>query len=219
LPRADEAAPTTIPARLTRSHFGDAVVNLLYDTESARRIPELIDAAARGDWSPLLAEISPEGRSIVRGGPEALYLSVSCPEETSTFALEERDPLDAERVLGEERLLRQKAACAAWPQRAVRDGFLQPLRSAIPTLVFSGELDPVTPPPWGELLISTLERARLVVIPGMGHSVAGMSDPTCPDRIAVAFAAEPDPSLVDRSCIRSMRSPPFVPEAEPRAGS
>ena len=41
----------------------------------------------------------------------------------------------------------------------------------VPTLLFSGTLDPVTPPSQGTLVASTLTQSRHIVVGGMGHIV------------------------------------------------
>ena len=44
----------------------------------------------------------------------------------------------------------QRLACEFWPEGKVEPAFYEPVTSNMPTLVLSGELDPVTPPVWGE---------------------------------------------------------------------
>ena len=54
-------------------------------------------------------------------------------------------------------------------------------------LIFSGNMDPVTPPKYGEEVASHLPNGRHVVIPEAGHGVEGLKDPGCIDRIAIEF--------------------------------
>ena len=46
--------------------------------------------------------------------------------------------------------------------------------SDVPALVLSGDLDPVTPPTWGEAVVKIVERtARHITVPATGHGVIG----------------------------------------------
>lgn len=49
----------------------------------------------------------------------------------------------------------------------------EPVTSAIPTLILSGEYDPVTPPASGMLAARTLSKSYYFSFPGVGHVVVG----------------------------------------------
>ncbi len=51
--------------------------------------------------------------------------------------------------------------------------YYEPVVSDVPALVLSGDLDPVTPPAWGESVVKTLKNGRHVTVPGTGHGVIG----------------------------------------------
>ena len=71
-----------------------------------------------------------------------------------------------------------------WPQGKIPDGYHEPVTSNIPVLIFSGNMDPVTPPERGEEVASHLPNSRHVIIPQeAGHGVDGLSDSGCIDRI------------------------------------
>jgi pimeloyl-ACP methyl ester carboxylesterase len=77
-------------------------------------------------------------------------------------------------------------------------------------LIFSGNLDPVTPPQRGEEVAKYLPNSRHVVIPEAGHGVDGLSDAGCIDRIIIDFMDKGSANDLDISCVGNMSPPPFV---------
>lgn len=121
--------------------------------------------------------------------------------------------------------------CDAWDVPARSEDFVQPVRSAIPTLVVAGEFDPATPPEWGRRALETLENGRLVVIRGGTHtpSVEWDSD-GCAMSVVAEFVSDPAAWLssdVQPACVSNAPGPEFVlpgqgdgirPDASGRAG-
>ena len=97
-----------------------------------------------------------------------------------------------------------------WPRAEIPDDFLEHVRSNAPVLIFSGNLDPVTPPKYGEDVARHLPNSRHVIIPEAGHSPFGLSDPGCVDRIAIEFLDKGDAKNLDVSCVERMVPPPFA---------
>ena len=100
----------------------------------------------------------------------------------------------------------QQQACTFWPRGKVDDTFYEPVQSAIPSLVLSGEDDPVTPPTWGEQVASTLSNSKHVIIPGTGHTAGSTG---CGQRIMREFIEEGSPASLDTSCVDKVRRPAF----------
>jgi pimeloyl-ACP methyl ester carboxylesterase len=71
---------------------------------------------------------------------------------------------------------------------------------AAPTLILAGELDPVTPPEWGQRLVDQLPKSRLIVVPEVGHAV--LSSGACDPTMLEDFLASPIENLAEagRSC-------------------
>src|SRR5690606_6940705 len=112
----------------------------------------LIDHAAQtGDFVPLAAQTSlllrEVGESIATGMHNAVVCTEDIPFVQDDAAM--RAELD-DTYLGVATLEFLHEACAVWPRGVIDDGFKQPWASDIPTLLLSGEADPVTPPANGE---------------------------------------------------------------------
>ena len=97
-----------------------------------------------------------------------------------------------------------------WPRGEIPDDFLEPVRSNAPVLIFSGNMDPVTPPKYGEEVAGSLPNSRHIVIPEAAHEIGGLTDVGCIDRIALEFLDKADAKNIDVSCVERMAGPPFA---------
>ena len=64
------------------------------------------------------------------------------------------------------------AMCEWWQRMPVDPIEDEPVVSDIPTLLLSGQFDPVTPPKWADLAAETLSNSYTFVMPMAGHGVA-----------------------------------------------
>ena len=67
--------------------------------------------------------------------------------------------------------------------------------------VFSGELDPITPPHYADEVTEQFPDATAVVVPNGGHGVAWVTP--CTQLLSLAFTANPNASL-DTACITEL---------------
>jgi pimeloyl-ACP methyl ester carboxylesterase len=198
------AKPTTV--EIQRGVFGEKIRTWMYDRDKAARIPLIVHHAANGDFAPFLKQaIAPSIPDFVADG---MYLSVTCAEDVPFIDPEEAAKLTANNPFGNYRVFQQTRACGMWPRGGIPSDFLEPVRSNAPVLIFSGNMDPVTPPKYGEEVASHLPNSRHIIIPEAGHGVDGLSDPGCIDRIALEFLS--DAKNLDVSCVERMAPPPFV---------
>jgi pimeloyl-ACP methyl ester carboxylesterase len=98
------------------------------------------------------------------------------------------------------------AMCATFGAERIPAEDRRPVVSAIPTLILSGEYDPITPQAFGAQVHATLERSTHVVFPGIGHGVVGSG--ACADRIANRFLDDPT-AAVDPACAMALPLPIF----------
>ena len=86
------------------------------------------------------------------------------------------------------------ALCAEWHDPTVEPVDRTPVSSDVPTLLLSGQFDPITPPWLAELAAETLRRSHSFVVPMAGHGV-GM-DTACGRKLVQTFLDTPgrDPS-------------------------
>jgi len=74
-----------------------------------------------------------------------MQLSVICAEDAPKNTPEDIQKGSESTLFGKYVLTIQQQACDFWPRGKVDESFYEPVKSAIPTLVLSGEVDPVTP--------------------------------------------------------------------------
>ena len=201
-PRTGE--PLEFP--LTAAGFAGDLRAVLYAPTVASLLPWTLTRAADGDFAPYLAQsvrLSDIGELL----SPAMHLSVVCAEDVSQIAPGAAAGPAGESLLGRESFQALLDACAVWPAAELPSRYFEPVQSDVPTLLLSGDLDPVTPPRWGEDVLRGLRNARHVVAPGAGHGVVARG---CTDDVIAQFVDGADPHELDVSCIEELRRPPFV---------
>jgi pimeloyl-ACP methyl ester carboxylesterase len=201
-----KASPTTV--EIQRGVFGEKIRTWMYDRDQAARIPLIVHHAAEGEFAPFLQQaIAPSIPDFIADG---MYLSVTCAEDVPFIDPEEATKLTADNPFGNYRVFQQTRACGMWPRGEIPADFLEPVRSTAPVLIFSGNMDPVTPPRYAEEVAGFLPNSWHVIIPEAGHGPFGLSDPGCVDRIAINFMDQGDSKNIDASCVEKMARPPFA---------
>lgn len=98
------------------------------------------------------------------------------------------------------------AVCQQWNVQPVSKDQKQPVVSNLPTLVLSGEYDPITPPSNGEETAKNLSHSYFFIFPGQGHGQEYSS--ACSNTIISAFENNPD-QQPSNACIAQMNEPAF----------
>jgi pimeloyl-ACP methyl ester carboxylesterase len=196
-----------VEVRLTRSGVAQILRYGLYNALAASLLPLEIHLAAQGNWTPM----AENARRFARGGTavaDGYYLS---------FIREDEIPAAVRGTfLGDFRIRKQQAACAVWPVPPVGRDFLSPVTSGVPTLLTSGERDPVTPPANAERAARTLRNSLQVVVPDGGHIYAGIEGAReCVDRLMVQLVETGTVKGLDTSCLARTKRPEFVLRRDP----
>jgi pimeloyl-ACP methyl ester carboxylesterase len=190
----------------------DFMFQSLYQTDWLASLPQIIYAANQGDFSlfTLLYMAVADSIDTISYG---MNLSVQCNEEVpfgmpvgeqSERVQRLQGYLNAQLNLGEN----MAKACAIWTSSPTANPLEnQPVHSSIPTLVMSGQYDPITPPEWGQLVAADLSQSSFFEYPAVGHgaSVEG----GCPTEMALAFLDDPS-ATPDASCIAQMEGVAFI---------
>jgi pimeloyl-ACP methyl ester carboxylesterase len=174
-----------------------------YAPESAALLPLLLDEAYKGRPEALVAQALLVFDSLVGQINHGMQLSVMCSDDAPR--LNARDQ-DKELILGDAIIGVALNQCSVWPKGPVSENFHEPLRTDIPTLLLSGEYDPVTPPRYGEQVLASLGNGRHLVGKGQGHIMLGRG---CMPRLAGEFVDKLDPAGLDASCLDALGVTPF----------
>ncbi len=200
------AAPLTV--EIKRDIFTERIRTWLYGRDKARRIPYIIHQAAQGDFVPFLKEAI--GPSIPDFIADGMYLSVTCAEDVPFIDQAEAFRMNEGNPFGHYRVFQQTRACSLWSRAKVPDGYLDPVSSNIPVLIFSGQMDPVTPPQRGEEVARTLPNSRHILVAQAAHGMEGLSNQDCVDGLILEFMDKADPKALDATCVEKMVPPPFT---------
>jgi hypothetical protein len=202
---------------MTRNAVAQTLRYMLYRPLSASLLPLNIHLAAQGDWSALA-----ESAAYSFGGgdlppiADGYYLSLTCSEDLPFLREEEIPAAIQGTFLGDFRIRKQQAACAAWPVPPVDRKFLDPVVSDVPTLLLSGERDPVTPPVNGERAARTLKNSLHLVQPDAGHGSYGIEGALeCEDSLTARFIEAGTVQGLDTSCLNRLKRPAFALRRDP----
>jgi pimeloyl-ACP methyl ester carboxylesterase len=198
-----------VTVTLNRDLFAEAIRYMLYSSGSASWVPAVVHAAAAGHLTPVAERAVLYRYQLLGTGTTGLYLAVTCDEDLPFVDTAKSAAMGRNTFLGNYRLRDQWAACNVWPHAAVDRRFQEPTRSAVPSLVFSGQWDPVTPAANGALAARTLSRSRHIVIPSGGHGYDGLTGIDCVGTLWVRFIERPDPEALDTSCLAGIHRPAF----------
>jgi len=176
-----------------------------YSPETAALLPLSIDAAAAGNPGPLLAQAKLMTGDLGDDMNGGMSMSILCSEDADRL---QPRPEDADTVLGNHLIDGILAQCSVWPHGTRPDDFHAPVTTGKPVLVLSGELDPVTPPAYGETIMAGLSNARHLILKGQGHAVFARG---CMPQLLDEFIARNDPAGLDAACLdRLGPTPAFI---------
>jgi pimeloyl-ACP methyl ester carboxylesterase len=200
----------TVTVEIRRDVFAEKIRSRMYSRESASRIPLIVHQAAEGDYGPFLKEAIPADRSQPDFIADGMYLSVTCAEDVPFIDQEEAANANAGNPFGNYRVEQQTRACGLWPRGKIPADYHEPVSSNAPVLIFSGNLDPVTPPERGEEVASHLPNSRHVVIRRGAHGMDGLTNVECIDKVMLEFLAKGNVRDLDTTCVEGVLATPFV---------
>ena len=195
----------TVERPLSEFSLASVVRMFAYQPETAALLPLSINAAAHGDVGPLLGQAKILSGDLSGDMNNGMSMSVICSEDADLL---QPRPQDQNTILGNHLVDAIKAQCDVWPHGARPDDFHAPLKSGKPILMLSGELDPVTPPRYGQQILPGLSDARQLIFKGQGHSLLGRG---CMPQLLGKFIDKPDPRQLDASCLDKLgETPAFI---------
>jgi pimeloyl-ACP methyl ester carboxylesterase len=135
-----------------------------------------------------------------------MHFSILCSEDMAFNDWEELRGVTEGTLMGAHLIREYESACDAWETYEVPASYHDPLRSDVPTLLLSGERDPITPPAYGEEVAQYLSRSLHVVQPNAGHGAGG----PCVAQLRLQLITTGSVEGLDPSCIRPTSNPDFV---------
>ncbi len=190
---------------------GDSLVGTLfqglYATSLIPSFPRMIYDARDGKYD-LLAGIIAANIAQLDDISYGMYYSVHCQEEAPYTNVDQMKAATRQypdfAVLGDTGTL---AVCHDWKVPNAPAVENEPVSSDVPTLVFSGEFDPITPPAYGEAAAQTLSKSTFFLIPHAGHAASVTED--CPRNILLAYLDDPA-KKPDSACLAELAQTKFT---------
>lgn len=197
------------PLLITGEVFGDVLFRSLYSTELITYMPVVITYADQGYYEPV-GNLAMFFTSNFETFSVGMYYSANCRDEvtfSSLATINQSVSLHPRAAFMAEGSIIEMAICSVWESGIGDPLDNAPVHSTIPTLVLSGEYDPITPPARGSLAATTLVNSFVFEFPGLGHGTS-LAD-SCPIAMVVDFLNAPT-TAPDASCIDVMTGPQFV---------
>jgi len=177
---------------------------LAYSSDTQAMLPLLIYEAWKEDrFDRLASQMLIAATGLQQSISQGMEMSVMCAEDFPRFP---EDPGTEDYLMGD--LIHKVISiqCSVWPQGPVPEGFHDPVTADVPVLLLSGELDPVTPPEYGDAVAVHFPRATHLVARGQGHIVTTRG---CMGELVSKFIAAGDFGEVDTDCMSRMSRTPF----------
>jgi class 3 adenylate cyclase len=201
-PLGDDHPP--VPVLVDGLRAADALAAALSDATTYAILPSAI-ASPKSSNVVASAALS-GGDGLASDAPWGAQASYYCAYPVHT---QDADAVDlTERSLpqyvrGHDRNWR--AWCKAWPVDDVSSRLSEPVVSAVPALLFRGDLAPEGNPAWIPAIARGLAHAQTAVFPTLGSGILA-TGPPCLSQLRRAFLANPLRHLPTAACVR--QSPP-----------
>lgn len=200
---AHPATRKKVTLRLTRDAFAEALRVMLYYLPTNRVVPLALHRAYAGRYETFVEIGLRSNRRLRNSLCFGMLMSVVGSEDIPRIDPASIAKETAGTFLGDGRVRRQMAVAEFWPRGEVPADYGDPVRSDAPVLIFSGNLDAVTPPRWGAEAARHLPNNLHVVHPGAHEQ------PTHPGirRLMREFLSKASVEGLDASFVRHIRLP------------
>jgi pimeloyl-ACP methyl ester carboxylesterase len=183
------------------------VFNVLYDSSAVPLLPLIIEEVYRGHYE-VLVPIASAAASQLAGINWGKYYSVECHEEwpfnepeavAASFRRYPHLPIFIPFAY-------DLRVCPVWNSGRADAAANQPVAGDIPTLILSGEFDPITRPEFGRIAEQSLDRAYRYEFAGMAHAI---SLGGCAQQMMLEFLEDPS-APPDATCAAELSRSPFA---------
>jgi pimeloyl-ACP methyl ester carboxylesterase len=190
---------------LNQGKFVGTLLTSLYNMQMRSMLPLIIHEAYQENYQPLLGVIATGDDAM--NLYEGLFFNIVCNEDVPRITPEMIAQDKNNSFAKEKTQMGWQIACPLWPKYTVDSQFSQPVVADIPTLILSGDLDPVTPPSNGEKSAKTLPNSHHIVSKNSAHIVAFNA---CGVSIVNEFLNTLLPKTVDDSCLAELPKESFM---------
>jgi len=178
-----------------------------YSDSTISLLPLLVhDALETGNFERLAAQSLMVHQELAESIAYGMHTAVLCTEDIPFIDFADMESQVDGTYLAGLPLSPESENCDIWPKGSIPEGFRSPAVSQVPTLLLSGEADPVTPPENAAKAAVTLPNHLHIVAPGKGHGVVGIG---CIPTLVASFIDSASVSGFDTDCVGKIRPDAF----------
>ena len=167
-------------------------------------LPLLIhEAATENRFDRLASQMMIAATGLQQSISQGMELSVMCAEDYPRFPTE---PPPENTLMGSMMHKSVNIQCGIWPRGSVPPDFSEPVRSEVPVLLLSGELDPVTPPEYADRVAAHFSNSTHLVARGQGHIATTRG---CMGKLVSEFIINASSAELDTDCMDQMQATPY----------
>lgn len=194
--------------KLSVVHLRVLIRLYLYHTNTLAFLPPVLnEAAAKNNFAPLVRAYINMTEMMDGVMSPGMHNAVICTEDFPFYTIDDAMlDRDDKTYLGTDLLESLQATCKNWPKGEMDKDLKEAMNSSIPTLLFSGEHDPITPPDYGEQVLRGLSNARHFVLQGQGHFV---SVEGCAPNLVEDFIDDANPEKLNADCLQRLDASPL----------
>jgi pimeloyl-ACP methyl ester carboxylesterase len=211
----DTLNPTTRQKQqitMTRDGFTELVRLVLYVPNVLSVLPLMIHQMSQGDYSQFSYYAFQVQRAVDAGIARGMQLSVFCTEDMPFLKESDIQKQMGGTFYGVSRAHLYLKLCEQWPRAEMPAKYREPIKSDVPVLMLSGELDPVTPPDVALPLLRGFPNGRQIVMANATHNSY-----ECSEQLAREFIERGSAKGLDVSCVEQLKRQPFITALPPLA--
>ena len=208
----DPRSGESIEIQIEKEHLALVIRMSLYNPELRSLLPFLIhEASSKNDFSRVAASatqlLDQLGQSISNG----MHNAVACTEDVPFYDKQQRLARDSkDTYMGRDFHESIMEICSEWPVGSTNQSMKKIFTSKTPSLILSGQYDPVTPPSYAEQLAANLENTLHIVGEGQGH---GMISRGCIPKVISDFLEDPILENLKTEWVKHLKPVPFFVNA------
>ena len=199
----DPVSGKPIDVYMSRAVFVNILRNLLYAPAIARLVPLIIEQAKDDNFNTLLTLSNSMGDGGMSIGAS---LTILCSEEMARMTDLDIQEETTKGFVRDDMIDLYKQSCKVWPKAPLPEIYSEQMGSAAPTLLLSGDIDPVTPPKWGEVMAQYMTNSKHLIASNTGHNVSPVG---CAPKLIAQFINEGGHENIDGSCLKEVKRPTF----------
>lgn len=176
----------------------------LYQPYSSALLPPIIHEAAENQFYAPIARLTEQwAEKFQQSLSIGLHNSIMCTEDIPFVT-----QVDSTGYLGDSIITTMRNTCKVWPQGDSPKPTLLQTQLQTPTLLFSGEYDPITPPEYADFAAKIFTNSKHFILNGQAHSVSGTG---CAPYLINQFVASASVDGLNPACLsRISPSPLFI---------